>query len=141
MDSPKRRSRVNLAVVGRHKLTEKDFLRAFRIDGILRLDLEREMTGDDRVAASKAADRLITIKGIDAAFTLTKAGDNINISARSNGKINVQRLAEKLGGGGHFNMAGALIKEKTLESVSEALKKHIDEYFDAKAAEEQSKKG
>lgn len=94
------------------------------------VDIDRELTGDDRVAASKAADRLITVQNINAAFTLTKANDTVSISARSNGKINVQRIAEKLGGGGHFNMAGAQIKGDTLDAVLETLKKYIDEYFE-----------
>lgn len=93
------------------------------------LDLGHELTGDDRVAASKAADRLISIQGVNAAFTLTKAGNVVSISARSNGKINVQIIAEKLGGGGHFNMAGAQIKDHTLTAVSIDLKNYIDEYF------------
>lgn len=93
------------------------------------LDLGHELTGDDRVAASKAADRLISIQGVNAAFTLTKAGNVVSISARSNGKINVQSIAEKLGGGGHFNMAGAQIKDHTLTAVTIDLKNYIDEYF------------
>lgn len=93
-------------------------------------DIGRELTGDDRIAASKAADRLITIQGVNAAFTLMKAKDTVSISARSNGKINVQRIVEKLGGGGHFNMAGAQIKDNTLETVFETLKGYIDEYYE-----------
>lgn len=100
---------------------------------IARLDIGREFTGDDRIAASKAADRLITIRDINAAFALTKAGDIINISARSNGKINVQRLAERLGGGGHYNMAGAQLRDIDLKSVSEDLKRYIDEYLSTEA--------
>lgn len=93
-------------------------------------DIGRELTGDDRIAASKAADRLISIRGVNAAFTLIKAKDTVSISARSNGKINVQRIVEKLGGGGHFNMAGAQIKDNTLEVVRDTLKKYIDEYYE-----------
>ena len=53
----------------------------------------------DRVAASKAAERLITVRGVDAAFALVKIGDTIHISARSTGTINVQLILEKLRGG------------------------------------------
>lgn len=104
---------------------------------IAKLDIGHSFTGDDRVAASKAADRLIGIQGIEAAFTLTKGDGVIGLSARSRGKINVQRIAERLGGGGHYNMAGAQIKDLTLDEVYESLKKYIDEYLDA--AKEQEK--
>mgnify|MGYP003292438973 CR=1 FL=1 len=48
------------------------------------------------IACRVIPNHLHTVKGINAAFTLTKAGETINISARSNGKINVQSIAEKL---------------------------------------------
>lgn len=102
-------------------------------------DIERELSGDDRIAASKAADRLITIQGINAAFTLMKAKDVVSISARSNGKINVQRIVEKLGGGGHFNMAGAQIKGNTLEKVFDTLKGYIDEYYEQEEGQKPTK--
>ncbi len=84
----------------------------------------------DRVAAAKAADKLLTVRGIDASFAIVDVGGAVNISARSNGKINVQLVLEKLGGGGHFDAAGAQVSETTLNEASERLKAAIDEYFD-----------
>ena len=83
----------------------------------------------DRTAAAKAADKLLAVRGVDASFALVKIGDGVNISGRSNGKVNVQLILEKLNGGGHFDVAGARIEETTMEEATEALKNAIDEYF------------
>ena len=84
-----------------------------------------------RVIASKAADKMLTLKGIDAAFTLVKIGEQIHISGRSNGSVNVQLILEKLNGGGHFDVAGAQIVDESVMNVLETLKASIDDYFDA----------
>ena len=87
-------------------------------------------SGDDRTAASKAADKLLSVKNVDASFALVPIGSVIHISARSNGAINVQLILENLGGGGHFNIAGAQIQSKDMRATLELLKKAIDEYLD-----------
>ena len=46
------------------------------------------------------------------------------------GKINVQIIMEKLGGGGHLTMAGAQTKGINLEEGKERLLRAIDEYYD-----------
>jgi c-di-AMP phosphodiesterase-like protein len=84
----------------------------------------------DRVAASKAAERLITVRKVDAAFALVKIGDSIHISARSTGTINVQLILEKLKGGGHFDSAGAQVNGRTMNEVLVILKSAINEYID-----------
>ena len=87
-------------------------------------------SSDDRIAASKTADTLLTVQNIDAAFVLIRTDDSIVISARSNGKINVQLILEQLGGGGHFDSAGAQLKSTTSREVIESLKAAIDSYLD-----------
>ena len=87
-------------------------------------------TGDpmvDRIAASKAADRLLAVRQVDASFALVEAGSTIHISARSNGTINVQLILEKLKGGGHFDAAGAQVRESTMEQATALLTAAIDE--------------
>ncbi len=84
----------------------------------------------DRVAASKAADKLLTVKNVDAAFALVLIDNIIHISARSNGTINVQLILEKLNGGGHFNIAGAQLSGKNMKDALVRLKDAIDEYLD-----------
>ena len=69
------------------------------------------------------------MRGIDASFALVKIGEGVNISGRSNGKVNVQLILEKFNGGGHFDVAGARIDETTLDEATERLKKAINDYF------------
>ena len=83
-----------------------------------------------RVVASKAADKMLTLKNVSAAFTMVKIGEQIHISGRSNGKINVQAILEKLHGGGHFDVAGAQVKSDSINAVLDTLKESIDDYLD-----------
>ena len=76
----------------------------------------------DTVVISKAADALLAMSGIEASFVLAKNTQGfISISARSRSKLNVQRIMEELGGGGHFNLAAAQIKDVTLSEAGEKL--------------------
>ena len=82
-----------------------------------------------RVNASRAADRLLSVSGVKASFALCRIGDSVHISARSQGKINVQLILEKIGGGGHFDSAGAQLKGSTVPNAVSMLRAAIDEYF------------
>ena len=81
----------------------------------------------DRIAASKAADKLLGLRGVEASFAFALTGGSVAISARSKGKINVQLIMEKLEGGGHFDMAGAQVTGDVAEAF-EVLTAAIDEY-------------
>ena len=70
-----------------------------------------------KMAAAQAADELLGIQGVNASFVIFPLGDEINVSSRSLGSINVQLIMEKLGGGGHQTMAGVQIKGKTINQV------------------------
>lgn len=84
-----------------------------------------------RIIASKAADKMLTLRGIEAAFTLVRIGNQIHVSGRSTGgKINVQLILERLGGGGHFDVAGAQVEADSVDSVLESLKASIDDYIE-----------
>ena len=72
---------------------------------------------------------MLTLRDIDAAFALVKIGDQIHISGRSSGTINVQLILERLNGGGHFDVAGAQVVSDSIMSVLETLKESIDDYF------------
>ena len=91
---------------------------------------EGETDESYRVIASKAADKMLTLRGVSAAFTLVRIGDQIHISGRSAGKVNVQLILEKLRGGGHFDVAGAQVVSDSIVEVLETLKKSIDEYLE-----------
>lgn len=84
----------------------------------------------NRTTAAQAADELLNVQGVQASFVLFPEGDETVISARSLGKVNVQVILEKLGGGGHLNMAGAQIKGLSPEVVLSRLYDAIDEYLD-----------
>lgn len=76
----------------------------------------------DTVVISKAADAMLAMSGIEASFVLAKNTQGfISISARSRSKINVQRIMEELGGGGHFNLAAAQIENMSLSEAGEKL--------------------
>lgn len=82
----------------------------------------------DRIAAAKAADKLLTVEGVKASFALCRIGDKIHISARSSGEINVQLILEKLEGGGHFDSAATQLESSMSEALTR-LKGAVDEYF------------
>ena len=91
----------------------------------------------DTVVISKAADALLAMSGIEASFVLAKNIQGfISISARSRSKINVQRIMEELGGGGHFNLAAAQIKDMTLSESGEKLTEIILNEIKEKEKEE-----
>lgn len=84
---------------------------------------------DTGVICAKSADELLSIGNIVASFVIGKMGDNVSISGRSIGDINVQIILEKMGGGGHSTVAGAQIEGKTIEEVKKELLEKIEEYF------------
>lgn len=81
------------------------------------------------LVAAQAADELLGVATIRASFVLTQVEETIYISFRSFDTVNVQLIAEKLGGGGHLNMAGAQLTGMTIEAAIELLKAKIDEYI------------
>ena len=83
----------------------------------------------DTVIIAKSADELLNISGILASFVLADINGDIYISARSLGDINVQVVLEALGGGGHMNMAGAKISNKSIDEVLIDLKDVIKKYL------------
>ena len=78
------------------------------------------------VLAAQAANELLDISGIKASFVLTVYEGKIYMSARSIDEVNVQIIAEKLGGGGHINSAGAQFDHTNIEEAIKALKQTID---------------
>lgn len=79
------------------------------------------------VAAAQAANELLNISGIKASFVVTQYQNQIYISARSIDEINVQIIMERLGGGGHMNMAGAQLNDMSPESAIEVIKDTINQ--------------
>lgn len=85
---------------------------------------------DLQIIVAQAADDLLNIDGIEAAFVLARAVGRVIISGRSLENINVQVILEKLGGGGHITIAGAQLEQCTLNTAEQMLKDAIDEVMD-----------
>ena len=79
----------------------------------------------DTVIVAKAADELLNISGIDVSFVLGEINNDIYISGRSLGDINIQIVLEALGGGGHMNIAGAKISGITMDEAVHKLKESM----------------
>ncbi|MCR5267162.1 MAG: DHH family phosphoesterase [Lachnospiraceae bacterium] len=73
------------------------------------------------ILGAQAANELLNINGIKASFVLTEYQGEIYISARSIDELNVQLVMEKLGGGGHMNIAGCQLKDMTIEEAKDLL--------------------
>lgn len=82
------------------------------------------------VLAAQTANELLDINGIKASFVLTVYDGRIFLSARSIDEVNVQIIAEKLGGGGHINAAGAQFEHTNVEEAIAALKATIDQMIE-----------
>ena len=78
------------------------------------------------VFASKIANSLLDISNVKASFVLTKYRGKVYISARSIDEVNVQVMMERLGGGGHINMAGAQLENDEVEEAKNMIKQEID---------------
>ena len=109
-----------------------------RYDIIRRAEMYREdialavipQDGVDRVAAAQAADELLTLKGVRASFVLYRNGDDVLMSARSMGEVNVQVILEALGGGGNSSQAGGRVENGDILAVRAQLTDAIDAYFE-----------
>ncbi len=80
------------------------------------------------VVGAQAANELLNIAGVKASFVLTQYNNEIYISARAIDEINVQVMMEKMGGGGHMNIAGAQVKASP-DEVERMLKDIIDQEY------------
>jgi len=80
-----------------------------------------------QIVAAQSADELLDIKGVKASFVVGATNHEVIISARSLGELNVQRIMERFGGGGHLTMAAAQIKGGDINDIIKRLKKYIKE--------------
>ena len=109
-----------------------------RYDIIRRAELYREdiavsaidQDGVERVTAAQAADELLSLKGVKASFVVFRRGEDVQMSARSLGDINVQVILEALGGGGNSTTAGGRVENTDVETVKTRLLEAIDAYFE-----------
>ncbi len=83
-----------------------------------------------RIVAAKAADDLLTVKGVQASFVAYRSSDGVGLSARSLGDVNVQVVLEALGGGGNSTTAGGFVPNTTVDVVRDQLLQSINRYFE-----------
>ena len=80
----------------------------------------------DNIIPSKAANTILDMAGIEAVFVVTRNTKGyVSISARSHSKINVQRIMEEMGGGGHFNLAAVQMQGQSVQEATTLLKEKI----------------
>lgn len=81
------------------------------------------------VLTAKVANELLNIAGVRASFVLTQMKDDVRISARAIDDVNVQVIMERLGGGGHANIAGAQLKDMTAEEARTQLVELLEDMY------------
>ena len=89
-----------------------------------------------RSLMSQVADTLMGIQGVQATFVIALSGSDTCISARSAGRINVQRIMEMMGGGGHMTAAAVQKPKTTVDAVRAELLTCIDRYFKEETTDE-----
>ena len=82
------------------------------------------------IVCAQAANELLNIIGVKASFVMTKFNDTVYVSARSIDEVNVQIIMERLGGGGHLNIAGCQFEDMEIPEAIDLLKETLTEMLD-----------
>ena len=103
-------------VLNQSELYEESYVLASYKEGTLK-----------RALMSQIADEILKVRNVEGSFVISHISeDTVGISARSQGELNVQRVMEIMGGGGHFTGAASQIKGYSINEVIEKLKEAID---------------
>ena len=81
------------------------------------------------IVGAQAANELLNIIGVRASIVLTEYNGKIYVSARSIDEVNVQVIMERMGGGGHLNVAGAQL-QCSLEEAMRQVRQTLDQMFE-----------
>ncbi len=83
-----------------------------------------------RSMMSQVADMILSVKDVAASFVIAKCSDNeVAVSARSSGHVNVQVIMERMHGGGHMTAAALQREHSKVEEVKTELIDVVKEYF------------
>jgi c-di-AMP phosphodiesterase-like protein len=96
------------------------------VHGRFALTMDEQAFPEAQVAASRAADTLLEVDQVEASFALYPAREGVGVSARSRGLVNVQRIMEQIGGGGHFTVAGAQLTGADMQEVRRQILGQLD---------------
>lgn len=92
------------------------------MDCFVMSELDSDGVDSPTVLVAKVANELLGVEGVRASFVFTRVDNTVYISARAIDDVNVQIIMERLGGGGHANIAGAQIQNSSIEEVMNTLK-------------------
>ena len=84
----------------------------------------------EKTMMAQVSQALLLIKGCMASFTIAKVRTNpsaVAVSARSDGSYNVQKIMEKLNGGGHFSAAAVEREDVSVQQMKDMILKCIEE--------------
>ncbi len=121
-----------------YKSSVNEFTREARFEGKIKTYKENlaiavndynDNTAADRIIAAKVADKLLELDNVLASFAVLSIEKDVYISARSTGKINVQKIMEYMGGGGSYDSSATKLENVDLESGVLKLKEAIDKYY------------
>lgn len=101
----------------------------FILDGIA-LATVKNRTDKAQLIAAQTADAMLNIQGVAASFVLAQSKDGVIISGRSYGEVNVQRVLEEMGGGGHMTIAGAQLPGASISEAKERLRLEIEKFIE-----------
>lgn len=112
-------------------LKKAEFIQsAERYNNAILIAAGKEEKDYSRVMLAKVGNDLLAIDETEAAFVIGRIDENtVAVSSRSTGKINVQVIMEKMGGGGHFTMAACQLQNKSVDEVKEMLIDKLNEYY------------
>jgi c-di-AMP phosphodiesterase-like protein len=71
----------------------------------------------------------LNIAGVRASFVVAQMGKDVRISARAIDDVNVQIIMEKMGGGGHANIAAAQFENANAQDIKEQLVRLLMEMY------------
>lgn len=91
---------------------------------------ESEVVDNPTILGAQVSNELLNINNIKATFVFTPFNNKIYLSARSIDEINVQRITEHLGGGGHLSSAGAQFEDSTIDEAIAKLKDVINKMIE-----------
>lgn len=105
-------------------LAAEMFMDAFAISKV-----DADASESPTVLAAKVANELLDVDGVRASFVLTKVDDTVYVSARSVDDVNVQVITERMGGGGHANVAGVQFTNATVEEIIDKIKALLTDMY------------
>lgn len=106
-------------------MNSEKYLGAFAISSVE----EDSQSESPNILAAKVANELLDVDGVRASFVVAAKDNTVYVSARSVDDVNVQVIMEKLGGGGHANIAGAQLEGIDIEAAILEIKSVLNEMY------------